>query len=129
MALVLFIILLMAIAAYIFSRNVALRKTGFFGGIIIMLTLCYCLYLANESAALALSHESAVVIAPSTQLGSAPRASRGQNDKIVTIHEGTRVEIVDSVSTPDDPVSPKWYNVKINNTTKAWLRSSDVERI
>jgi hypothetical protein len=47
----------------------------------------------------------------------------------VTIHEGTKVEIIDSIATPDDPVSPKWYNVKINNSAKAWLRASDVERI
>ncbi|MDE6468064.1 MAG: SH3 domain-containing protein, partial [Muribaculaceae bacterium] len=54
---------------------------------------------------------------------------RGTSDKVVTIHEGTRVQIIDSVATPDDPVSPRWYNVKINNGTKAWLRASDVERI
>jgi hypothetical protein len=47
----------------------------------------------------------------------------------VPIHEGTKVEIVDSVATPDDPDSAKWYDVKINNSTRAWLRASDVERI
>ena len=128
-AFAIFVLLTGAIALYIFSTNVTLRKVGFFGGITLILILLYALIVASDSTSRATSHESAVVIAPSTQLTSAPRASRGGSDKVVTIHEGTVVELVDSVDTPDDPQSPKWYNVKINNNTKAWLRASDVERI
>ena len=124
-----FVLLMGAIALYIFSRNVPARKSGFFGGIVLLVLFVYTLATAYDSMASARSHESAVVTAPSTQLSSTPRASRTASDKVVTIHEGTKVEIVDSVATPDDPVSPKWYNVKINNGTKAWLRASDVERI
>lgn len=124
-----FVLLCGAIALYIFSTEVNLRKTGFFGGIVLTFVFGYTLLTAADANSRALSHESAVVIKPSTQLTSAPRANTSGNDKVVTIHEGTKVEIVDSVSTPDDPVSPRWYNVKINNGTKAWLRASDVERI
>ena len=118
-----------AVALYIFANSVALRKTGFFGGITLLVIFAYTLLAAHDSYTNARSHETAVVTVPSTQLSSTPRASKSGNDKVVTIHEGTAVEIVDSVATPDDPVSPKWYNVKINNSTKAWLRASDVERI
>ena len=128
-AFVLFLLLLGAVALYIFSRSVASRKVGFFGGMVLIVFFLYSLWLAYQSYAVANTHEEAVVIVPSTQLTSAPRASRTSADKVVTIHEGTKVEIIDSIATPDDPVSPKWYNVKINNTTKAWLRASDVERI
>lgn len=124
-----FVLLLAAVAVYIFSANVTLRKAGFFGGIVLLFVFGYSLVLAIESAAVARSHEEAVVVTPSTQLSSTPRASRTASDKVVTIHEGTKVEIIDSVATPDDPVSPRWYNVKINNSSKAWLRASDVERI
>ena len=128
-AFVVFVILMGAIALYIFSTNVALRKTGFFGGIVLLIVFVYTLVVASDATGLASSHDTAVVTAPSTQLSSTPRAAKTSADKVVTIHEGTKVEIVDSVPTPDDPVSPMWYNVKINNSTKAWLRSSDVERI
>ncbi len=128
-ALALFVLLLGAIALYIFSSAVNLRKTGFFGGIVLLFVFGYVLYIASASASLARSHESAVVIVPMTQLNSVPRAARGSDDRVVPIHEGTRVEIIDSVPTPDDPVSPMWYCVKINNSTRAWLRASDVERI
>lgn len=128
-ALVIFLLLAATVALYLFSGNIAIRKTGFFGGGILLLLFLYTLFMAWESHAVARSHEHAVVVVPSTQLSSTPRASKTANDKVVTIHEGTKVEVIDSISTPDDPVSPKWYNVKINNSTKAWLRSSDVERI
>lgn len=128
-AFVIFLLFMGAVGLYIFSTNVAYRKTGFFGGIVLICVFAYALVLADDSSDYARSHESAIVIVPSTQLSSAPRAARTANDKVVAIHEGTKVEIVDSVATPDDPVSPRWYNVKINNSTKAWLRASDVERI
>lgn len=129
MAFVVFVLLMGAIALYIFSTKVEMRKLGFFGGITLLVIFAYFLFVANDSAEFATDHNTAVVTVPSTQLTSAPRAPRTSTDKVVLIHEGTAVEIIDSVATPDDPVSPKWYNVKINNNTKAWLRASDVERI
>lgn len=129
LAFAIFLALAGAVALYIFSQNIMLRKVGFFGGFALLLIFAYTLFVASYAVSKARSHDSAIVIAPSTQLSSAPRAARTTSDKVVTIHEGTRVEIVDSVATPDDPVSPTWYNVKINNSTKAWLRASDVEKI
>lgn len=124
-----FALLCGAIALYIFSRNVALRKTGFFGGIVLIFVCAYLITVAVNAADNATDSNFAVVTTPSSQLSSSPRATGKSGDKIITIHEGTTVEIVDSVNTPDDPVSPRWYNVKINNGTKAWMRASDVERI
>lgn len=124
-----FLLFLGAIALYIFSPSVRLRKTGFFGAIALFFLTCYTVYVAYSAAALAQSHDSAVVIVPMTQLSSSPRPSRTAEDRVVPIHEGTVVEIIDSIPTPDDPQSAVWYNVKINNSTKAWLRGSHVERI
>lgn len=124
-----FVLLMGAVALYIFSTRVEIRKAGFFGGIVLLVLFLYFLFVAYDASHLATGHNEAVVIVPSTQLTSAPRAPKSASDKVVAIHEGTKVEIIDSVATPDDPVSPMWYNVKINNNTKAWLRSSDVERI
>ena len=124
-----FLLLLGAVALYIFSTSVNVRKAGFFGGIILLFVFAYIMFVAYDAHRYADAHDTAVVIVPSTQLSSVPRASKTASDKVVTIHEGTVVEIIDSIATPDDPLSPQWYNVKINNSTKAWLRGADVERI
>ncbi len=128
-AMVLFAVLLGAIALYIFAQSVGLRKCGFFGGIALCVLFVYSIVTALSSAGHAQSHEEAVVIVPTTYLSSTPRPGNTASDRLVAIHEGTKVEIIDSLSTPDDPTSPKWYNVKINNSTKAWLKAVDVERI
>jgi tetratricopeptide (TPR) repeat protein len=128
-AFICFILFLGAIAVYIFTSDIMVRKTGFFGGIVMLIITIYAIVIAGESASDATSHDTAVVIVPTTHLSSAPRSPKSKTEKVVPIHEGTKVEIVDSVATPDDPDSAKWYDVKINNSTRAWLRASDVERI
>ncbi len=124
----LFILVCAAVALYIFSSNITLRKLGFFGGIILMIVNIYILIISINAADRIDDHSEAIVTAPSTLLNSVPRQPK-QTEKVVPLHEGTKVEIIDSVATPDDVVSPKWYNVRINNSAGAWLRATDVERI
>lgn len=128
-AFALFVALLGAVALYIFPGKIVIRKTGFFGGMVILFVWIYALVIAYQSAAAFDDHETAVVVVPTTNLSSSPGSQKKSNDKVVPIHEGTRVEIVDSMETPDDPSAKMWYDVKINNSTRAWLRATDVERI
>ncbi len=127
-SLLVFVVLCAAIALYIFSSNIALRKLGFFGAIVLAVLSVYFIIVALNAASRIDNHAEAIVTAPSTLLNSVPRQPK-QTEKVVPLHEGTKVEIIDSVSTPDDPVSPKWYNVQVNGSTGAWLRATDVERI
>ncbi len=124
-----FLLLLGAVSLYIFAPGVTLRKAGFFGGIVLLFLFMYTIYVAYDSAALARTDRYAIVTVPSTYINSMPRAPRNSSEPVVSIHEGTKVEITDSVATPDDPQSAVWYNVKINNGTRAWVRGSDVEKI
>lgn len=123
-----FVLLCGAAALYIFSGNIMLRKTGFFGGMILVVVTIYFVVVAADASSRIDDHSEAIVTVPSTLLNSVPRQPR-QTEKVVPLHEGTKVEIIDSVATPDDPVSPRWYNVRINGSTGAWLRATDVERI
>lgn len=127
-AFVVFVLLCGAAAVYIFSSNIAMRKAGFFGGMILIVLTIYFVVVAAHAANRIDDHSEAVVTVPSTLLNSQPRQPK-QTEKVVPLHEGTKVEIVDSVATPDDPVSPRWYKIRINGSNEAWLRSTDVERI
>ena len=124
-----FILLLVAIALYIFARKVGIRKLGFFGAIIMSFVTVFTLTLAANSASGNNEHDYAIEMVPTTNLTSAPRAPKGKEEKVVPIHEGTRLKIVDSVPTPDDASSHMYYDVKINNSTRAWVKATDVERI
>lgn len=125
---IVFVMFCSAAALYIFSSNIMVRKAGFFSGIILLVLTIYFIIVASGASSRINDHNEAIVTAPSTLLNSVPRQPK-QTEKVVPLHEGTKVEIIDSVSTPDDPVSPRWYNVRINGSNSAWLRGSDVERI
>ena len=128
-AFLIFVLAVGAVALYMFTSNVNLRKVGFFGGFVLLAVFGYALIVAFGAASRHDSHEYAVVIAPTTNLRSTPATSNSKTDKVVPIHEGTRVLILDSVPTPDDPSTRMWYDVKINNTSRAWVSAADVERI
>lgn len=125
----LFALLCGAIALYIFSGEVLVRKAGFFGGMVVLVLVIYSIVASSQAAARVNDHSEAVVTVPSTLLNSVPRQPKN-TEKVVPLHEGTKVQIIDSVATPDDPKSPRWYNVRIGgSSTSAWLRATDVERI
>lgn len=128
-AFALFVVVIGAIAVYLFTTNINVRKAGFFGSIIVAFVFIYVLSIAKTSADAVNDHEQAVVVVPTTNLRSMPQTAQSKTDKVVPIHEGTKLIIVDSLATPDDPATMMWYDVKINNTTRAWVSSADVERI
>jgi tetratricopeptide (TPR) repeat protein len=128
-AFTLFVIVMGAIALYLFTYNINIRKLGFFGGIVMLIVFLYVLSIAKSTADAIDDHEQAVVIVPTTNLRSVPQTAQSKTDKVVPIHEGTKLIIVDSLATPDDPATMMWYDVKINNSTRAWVSSSDVERL
>lgn len=124
-----FILLLGSIAVYVFMSNVRMRKLGFFGAFA-LLAICV---LANIFASIATRYSTsstiAVVVEPSTLLSTSPRAPKDRSEEAVLLHEGTTVEILDSVTTRTDSTAVKWYDVKVDNSTRAWIRGSDIERI
>jgi len=124
-----FAVLMALVALYIFTANITVRKIGFFSAIVMVAVFAYTLVIAYSTAHLTDSHDTAVVIVPTTNLSSTPSTPKDKADKVVPIHEGTKVAIIDSLATPDDPNTMMWYHVKINNTTSAWVSGADIERI
>lgn len=128
-ALVLFLLVLGFVSLYFFGSGAVWRKTGFFGGIIMMVLFVYAFVIAWETAAAVNRHDVAVVITQNAHLTSNPGTSKNKDEKTVSIPEGSKVEIIDSLATPTDPVAPMWYNVALNSNTHAWIASTDVEQI
>lgn len=124
-----FTFLLGAVAVYIFSDNVILRKVSFFGGLALLALTIAGIILAIIAADKATSTQRAVIIAPSTQLSTSPRQPKDKTEQAILLHEGTVVEIIDSVATPADTVNPVWLDVRIDNVNRAWISKRDIERI
>lgn len=123
---VLFALFLAGVATYLFSSVIMVKKISFFGGIIVFL-LCVCCVIISFAAANRVETDKwAIILPPSAQLSTTPREARTQSEEAFLLHEGTKVEIVDSVS---DGNEGKWYEVKVGHGERAWIKASEIERI
>lgn len=117
-------------ALYVFADMVLLRKIGFFGGFVAVLASAFFVFFSLRAAHIAISDAAAVITAPSTILSTSPRAPVDRSQEAMLLHEGTKVEILDSVKTTGtDSVPTMWYDVQIDNEHRAWLNARDAERI
>lgn len=128
-ALIMFVMLLGCLGLYFFTDNIRLRKTGFFGGIIVLVLAIYTSVIAYDSASASVRHDQAVITPPTATLRTEPGSAVNDKNRVISLPEGTIVIITDSMTMPGESASPKWYNVKINNSTGAWVNAADVERI
>ena len=128
-ALLVFVIFLSATAVYVFSSSVIIKKICFFGGLVVLVIDCILIYMACKSASIVSDHSSAVVISPNVQLSTVPRIPKDKSEQAFQLHEGTVVEIVDSVKLNSDTIPSMWLEVKLDNVHRAWINSKDVERL
>lgn len=126
-ALLLFAVFIGAAAAYLFSETVLIRKTAFFGGLVVFL-LTVCAVVISFTAANRVEADNyAIILPPAAQLSTSPREARSQSEQAFLLHEGTKVEVIDSVSSPGE--GGKWLEVRVPTGERAWIKSTEVERI
>lgn len=124
--LVLFAVFLGAVAAYIFSSAVIVKKASFFGGLIIFVMTVCAVIISFSAANRANSDNYAIILPPSSQLSTSPREARSQSEQAFLLHEGTKVEVIDSIANPGEGM---WYEVLVGHGERAWVKASEVERI
>ena len=124
-----FVLTLAGILAYLFVNSIAVRKLGFFGGIVTFIVMCCAIFFAFRSEAICMADNVAIITSPSTILSTAPRAPQDRNQEAMLLHEGTKVTILDSVSSTVDSVRSVWYDVQIDNAHRAWINGRDIEKI
>ncbi len=124
-AVILFAIFLAGACTYLFSSVVMVKKVSFFGGIIVFFLCAGAVIVSFAAANRVDNNDFAIILSPAAQLSTSPREARTQAEEAFLLHEGTKVEIVDSVSGTADGA---WYEVKVGHE-RAWIKASDVERI
>ncbi|MCM1483384.1 MAG: tetratricopeptide repeat protein [Muribaculaceae bacterium] len=128
-ALLLFALFIAGTLAYFFASAILLRKIGFFGGILLLILSVCALIISSHAQSISQSKDYAVITAPSTILSTTPRAPKNRTEEAMLLHEGTKVNILDSVASKSDSVQVMWYDVKVDNEHRAWISSRDVEII
>lgn len=112
------------VCLYLFSTNVLLRKTGFFGGFILLGLSMIFLVFAYMGAAEAENHEYGVIITYKAALQTEPKVTvdKEKNEGILT--KGTKIRIISEETDAEGNVN--WYKVRLNSDYIGWLEAKEV---
>ncbi len=113
------ILALVAALVYLFAPKVALRKVGFFGGIILFALFLLSNLFAYQQKQMLEDRSGAIIMSATVNVKKTPAKSSA--DQFV-IHEGTRVEITDK--TMDG-----WRGIKLADGREGWVETQQLEEI
>ena len=124
-----FLLFLGGILLYVFTSTILLRKIGFFGGGIMSIVTFVSILCAFSMKSAVESHDKAIVVSPSVTLCTVPRVPKDKSEEAFILTAGNKVTVVDSVENKVGDKREKWYDVKADDTHRAWIKSSDIEII
>jgi len=113
-----FIIFLILIGLFIFSRIVMVRRISFLTAILVFIFSGFTFSFASKQKEKINDRSSAIVFCPRVTVKSAP-AQTGTD--LFLIYEGLKVQITDSVST--------WKEIKLADGNEGWLQDSCIVKI
>lgn len=111
------------VCLYLFNSNVLMRKTGFFGGIILVGVSMICLVCAYMGAAEAENHEYGVVVGYKVALQTEPgKSDSDKNEGVLT--RGTKIRVISEETDADGNVN--WYKIRLNSDYVGWVESKEI---
>lgn len=113
-----FIMFIIGTYLYFFTSAVWIRKTGFFGGILLLIISVAANSFAYRQKEKLLNRNEAIIISPSVTVKSSPADS---GTDLFILHEGTKVRITDKVG--------EWSEVRIEDGNTGWMQNSKMEII
>jgi tetratricopeptide (TPR) repeat protein len=119
LALVSLVIAIILALAYLFSDLIWLRKLGFFGGLLLLLTFVLSNLFAYQQSQVLEHRSGAIIIRSAVNVKSTP-ASNGTD--LFILHEGTKVTITDASM-------KEWREIRVADGKEGWLQTKDIEII
>jgi hypothetical protein len=113
-----FILFLILIGLFIFSRIVTIRRISFLTGILLLIFSGFTYTFASKQKKKIDQHNGAIVFCPRVTVKSAPTTT---STDLFLIYEGLKVEITDSIGT--------WKEIKLADGNEGWLPDSCIVKI
>ena len=114
-----FVLMLAGILVYAFMTTVRYRKIGAYGAMACLVVSIVANLSALSQYLTIIHRDYAIVMAPAVTVKSSPS---GSSTDLFVIHEGTKVEILDSTM-------KEWREVKLEEGKVGWIHVSDMEVI
>jgi tetratricopeptide (TPR) repeat protein len=103
---------------YVISKNLLIRKAGFWLGIFFVFVSLFSFLFAWQSYDDIMHRKEAIIFTPTVTIKSSPDE---KSIDLFVLHEGAKVELIDNIGT--------WYEIRIANGSVGWLIASSVEKI
>jgi len=114
-----FILMLAALAAYIFLPTLTGKKVGFTVAVVSLLVCLFANIAAYQQLHKLEDRDNAVIMSSSVVVKSTPSQS---GTDLFILHEGTRVEIVDDTM-------KEWVEIVMSDGKEGWIQRTDIEII
>lgn len=115
---VFFALTIAGVACFLFLDSVAMRKAGFFSGVVFLVLAIFSLCISISKKSEIMDSSEAIIMVSSTDLNTSPDKNA---TRMTVLHEGTYVKIIDTLG--------DWIEVRLNDGNIGWLKLSDVEKI
>ena len=114
-----FILFIVALYFFIFSKQIMWKKAGFISGIIfLIITICTNLFASEQKEHL-VNRNEAIVMNPSVTVRSTPSES---GTSLFILHEGRKVSIKDNSM-------KEWKEIRLEDGKVGWVPASAIEVI
>lgn len=114
-----FILFLVAVALFFFSKQASLKKGGFIGGIVFLILVVLSNVFASQQKAVLVNCNAAIVLVPSVTVRSTPSES---GTSLFILHEGSKVELKDNSMR-------EWKEIRLEDGKVGWVPTSSIEVI
>jgi tetratricopeptide (TPR) repeat protein len=115
---VLFLIFLVLLGSYFFSRLLRIRKLAFYGAMLAAVIAILCFMLAFRQYNVIKDRTSALILCPRVTVKSAPSAT---GTDLFLLHEGLKIKITDKLD--------KWSEIELPDGNKGWVGDSCLVKI
>ena len=118
MAMLFFVVILVGLLFYLFSRSMVLKKSGFISGLVGLVLFVIAISSALSRHRDIVNPDTGIILAPSVVVRSSPSES---GTELYILHEGTKIEVNEEVSS--------WQNIKLIDGREGWIVADDFESI
>ncbi len=117
-SLILFIVLLISVAVFLYSSHLIWKKGGFWIAVFTFLLFTFALTSSFKQKHRLEAKDKAIVFSESVTVKSSPGAA---GTELFVLHEGTKVTLLSE--------DGEWREIKLRDGSKGWLKANAVEII
>jgi tetratricopeptide (TPR) repeat protein len=111
-----FIIFLVMLSVYFYSKNYKFKVTGFWIALFTLLFSALSISFSARNHSLVFKSEKAIIMSPQVNGKSSPDQS---GTDLFLLHEGTKVTVGEKVG--------EWFEIKLSDGNKGWVPSNCLE--